>query len=120
MSQKEAYEFLKEISGEDFGMDIELWALWVEEQDYPPKVRGKENESEFCLVHGVRLTRTEAFTSGADLTPTDARLEISRKYPWMLDISVSLKMDKYHTEPTKIKYCPQCQRSASVELKKKK
>ena len=31
-SKEEGYEWLKELSGEDFGYDIEAWSKWVDSQ----------------------------------------------------------------------------------------
>jgi hypothetical protein len=33
LGKEEAYEWLKELSGEDFGMDIALWEAWVKEKN---------------------------------------------------------------------------------------
>lgn len=39
MSKDEAYDWLKELSGLDFGYDIKQWEAWVKEQNkhLPPK-----------------------------------------------------------------------------------
>lgn len=37
-TREEAYENLKEMSGEDFGYDLEMWELWVACLGLPLKV----------------------------------------------------------------------------------
>lgn len=46
-TREQAYEHLKEMSGEDFGYDVEMWALWVECLGLPSKTppgRGKRKK----------------------------------------------------------------------------
>ena len=33
LTQEDAYEKLKAMTGEDFGMDVECWRSWVHEQE---------------------------------------------------------------------------------------
>lgn len=41
MPKHEAYAWLKELSGKDFGLDVEAWAAWVRENaaDRPSKFK---------------------------------------------------------------------------------